>query len=161
MYDYLEVFWHPDSIIVFHGIYLGMRIKYLVHIYYIIRIIYEDPLPLPIGNVEEPILYLMGGKAEISIFVDGLNGCPFIFYIISEHPDSPIIICKLPMASYLVNFLNLISILISRFEYLMRSVYFINSSPPFINFAMNFPHSSRNSFTSERFWLLSLSWTKV
>ena len=53
----------------------------------------EAPFPLPLVNVEKPIVFCVYLKGDIIIFLDGICSLPCLLFIVPYHLGFPIIFC--------------------------------------------------------------------
>ena len=104
--------WHFESIPLFGFMSICLGSKYLGHSDEVLIIIYEA-----LGFVDKPIVYQLGRKGYISIFLCGLNILPRILSRIPENTEFQITTWQFPGADNLVKFPHLSSILIPRVEY--------------------------------------------
>ena len=113
----LRITVNHDSIFVLDVVTISMGIKDLVHHIELLGNFCELPFPPPLGMIEDIIIFFIGGNGEVVILIYGPHRLTCIFSSFPYHLYLPIIICTFSISSYPVKSSHIVSILISRDEY--------------------------------------------
>ena len=88
----IDIFVPLYSILVFDGVLFSINRKYTGNTNELLGIISEATCLIPLGNVEELIIYVISRNSEISILLAGINMITCIFYSAPYHFYFPTII---------------------------------------------------------------------